>query len=216
MQIKIAVAEDNIFLFQAIKEKLSFFDEFQLVANAMNGEELLEKLEQDRDVDLILMDIEMPKLNGIKATELVKQKYPQIKIIILTVLDDYDSIFNAIRAGANGYLLKEINAGELHKSILETMDGGAAMTPSIAQKTMQLLRNPRINTTPKDTETIKLTPREVEILEQISTGLSNTQIAKNLNRAPKTIRNHIQNIYKKLQVHSKLEAVQKAKNNFII
>jgi DNA-binding NarL/FixJ family response regulator len=216
MPTKIALAEDNIFLLQSIKEKLSFFDDLQLVQFATNGKELMDKLEQDFSIDVILMDIEMPIMNGIEATANIKKKYPQIKIIMLTVLDDYDSIFKAIQAGANGYLLKEINAGDLHKSILETIAGGAAMTPIIAQKALQLLRMPNLQKVNLNQEEIKLTKREIEILEQLSHGLSNTKIAANLNRSPKTVRNHIEHIYKKLQVHSKLEAVQKAKNNFII
>ena len=216
MPIKIAIAEDNVFLLQNIKEKLSFFDNLQAVTFATNGKELMDKLEQDFNLDLILMDIEMPMMNGIDATANIKKKYPQIKIIMLTVFDDYDSIFKAIQAGANGYLLKEINASDLHKSILETIDGGAAMTPVIAQKALQLLRNPNLQQANLNPVEIKLTKRESEILEQLSHGLSNTKIAANLNRSPKTVRNHIEHIYKKLQVHSKLEAVQKAKNNFII
>jgi DNA-binding NarL/FixJ family response regulator len=216
MPIQIAIAEDNIFLLQNIKEKLSFFDDLQVAKFATNGKELMDKLEQDFNIDLILMDIEMPVLNGIETTANIKKKHPQIKIIMLTVLDDYDSIFKAIQAGANGYLLKEINAADLHKSILETMAGGAAMTPTIAQKALQLLRTPNLQKVNLSQEEIKLTKREIEILEQLSHGLSNTKIAANLNRSPKTVRNHIEHIYKKLQVHSKLEAVQKAKNNFII
>jgi DNA-binding NarL/FixJ family response regulator len=216
MSIKIAIAEDNIFLLQSIKEKLSFFDDLELVQFATNGKELIDKLEQNFNLDLILMDIEMPMMNGIEATANIKKKHPQIKIIMITVLDDYDSIFQAIQAGANGYLLKEINAGDLHKSILETIAGGAAMTPIIAQKALQLLRMPNLQKASLNQEEIKLTKREVEVLEQLSHGLSNTKIAANLNRSPKTVRNHIEHIYKKLQVHSKLEAVQKAKNNFII
>lgn len=216
MLLKIAIAEDNIFLLQTIKEKLSFFSDLELVLVATDGKDLNKKLDQNNAVDLILMDIEMPNMNGIEATKQVKKKYPQIKIVMLTVLDDYDNIFYAIQAGANGYLLKETNAQELHKSILETMSGGAVMTPVIAQKALQLLRNPKIKQTTQNQEDIKLTKREVEILEQLSHGLSNTKIAANLNRSPKTVRNHIENIYKKLQVHSKLEAIQKARDNYII
>lgn len=214
--INIAIAEDNVFLMQAIKEKLSFFDEFNIVFTALNGVALLEQLEQNRAIDLILMDIEMPKLNGIAATETVKQKYPQIKVVILTVFDDYDNIFNAIRAGANGYLLKEVNPDDLQKGIMETLNGGAAMTPIIAQKTLQLLRNPRVQAPQQPIEDFKLTKRETEVLEQLAQGLSNTQIATNFSRSPKTIRNHIEKIYKKLHVHSKIEAVQKAKKNYLI
>tara|TARA_R110002072_G_scaffold59514_3_gene151672 strand:+ start:111286 stop:111936 length:651 start_codon:yes stop_codon:yes gene_type:complete len=216
MSLKIAIVDDNSFLIHAIKEKLSFFDEISVKHTSLNGSELLTKLDENHNVDLILMDIEMPVLNGIETTQMVKQKYPQIKIIILTAFDNDEHIFNAIKAGADGYLLKEINPDDLYNGIKETLNGGAAMNPSIALKTLKLLRNPITIQNPRDKEEISLSKREVEVLEQLSKGLSYTAIADNLFLSPSTVRKHIENIYKKLQVHSKMEAVQKAKNHNII
>jgi len=215
MTTRIAIVDDNTFLIKAVEEKLSFFEDLKVKFNAMNGADLLEKLENNHNLDLILMDIEMPVMNGIEATEKVKQKYPHIKIIMLTVFDNDENIFNAIKAGADGYLLKEINAGDLHSGILETLNGGAAMNPSIALKTLKLLRNPLVEGK-KEEEQIKLTNREVDVLEQLSKGLSYNAIAENLILSTGTIRKHIEHIYRKLQVHNKLEAVQKAKRNNII
>ncbi len=214
--IRIAIVDDNSFLISAIKEKLSFFDDVRVKHTALNGSELLTKLEDDHNLDVILMDIEMPVLNGIETTQMVKQKYPQLKIIMLTAFDNDENIFNAIKAGADGYLLKEINPEELYNGLTETLNGGAAMNPSIALKTLKLLRNPINVTNKKDKEDISLSKREVEVLEQLSKGLSYTVIADNLFLSPSTVRKHIENIYKKLQVHSKIEAVQKAKNYNII
>ncbi len=216
MQLKIAIVDDNSFLIHAVKEKLSFFDDLQVKHTSLNGSELLAKLEENHVIDLILMDIEMPVLNGIETTEVVKKKFPQIKIIMLTAFDNDEHIFNAIKAGADGYLLKETGPQELYDGILETMDGGAAMNPSIAMKTLKLLRNPLNIDNQKDKEEISLSKREVEVLEQLSKGLSYTLIADNLFLSPSTVRKHIENIYKKLQVHSKIEAVQKAKNHNLI
>ncbi len=216
MKIKIAIVDDNTFLIKAVEEKLSFFEDLQVKFNAMNGADLLEQLDDNHNLDLILMDIEMPVMNGIEATEKVKQKYPHIKIIMLTVFDNDENIFNAIKAGADGYLLKEINAGDLHSGILETLNGGAAMNPSIALKTLKLLRNPFVAEDKKDIENIKLTDREVDVLEQLSKGLSYNAIADNLILSTGTIRKHIENMYRKLQVHNKLEAVQKGRRNNII
>lgn len=216
MSIKIAIVDDNTFLINAVTEKLSFFDEFKIKFSAMNGSDLLSKIENNHNLDLILMDIEMPVLNGIEATEIVKQKYPHIKIIMLTVFDNDENIFNAIKAGADGYLLKEINAKDLHDGIIETLNGGAAMNPSIALKTLKLLRNPMSIENEKDKEDIKLTNRETEVLEHLSKGLNYVQIAENLILSTGTVRKHIENIYRKLQVHNKLEAVQKAKRNNLI
>jgi len=215
MKIRIAIVDDNTFLIKAVEEKLSFFNDLEVRFTAMNGEDVLEQLEENHNIDLILMDIEMPIKNGIKATYEVKQKYPHIKIIMLTVFDNDENIFNAIKAGADGYLLKEINAGDLHSGILETINGGAAMNPSIALKTLKLLRNPFIEDK-EDKEEIKLTIREIDVLEQLSKGLSYNAVAENLILSTGTIRKHIENIYRKLQVHNKLEAVQKAKRNNII
>ena len=216
MVIKISIVDDNSFLIHAIKEKLSFFDEISVKHTSLNGSELLTKLDENHNLDLILMDIEMPVLNGIETTQMVKQKYPQIKIIMLTAFDNDEHIFNAIKAGADGYLLKEINPDDLYNGIKETLNGGAAMNPSIALKTLKLLRNPITIQNPRDKEEISLSKREVEVLEQLSKGLSYTAIADNLFLSPSTVRKHIENIYKKLQVHSKMEAVQKAKNHNII
>ncbi|MEJ2113826.1 MAG: response regulator transcription factor [Flavobacteriaceae bacterium] len=216
MHIKIAIADDNTFLIKAIAEKLSFFSDLKLKFSALNGSDLLSKLEEDHNLDLILMDIEMPILNGIETTEIVKNKYPQIKIIMLTVFDNDENIFMSIKAGADGYLLKEINAKDLHDGILETLNGGAAMNPSIALKTLKLLRNPIDIENFQEQEDIKLTSREIEVLEQLSKGLSYQLIAENLFLSTGTVRKHIENIYKKLQVHNKFEAVQKAKKNKLI
>lgn len=216
MNIKIAIADDNSFLISAVKEKLSFFEDLNFKFSAMDGSELLAQLEDNFNLDLILMDIEMPILNGIEATEIVKQKYPHIKIIMLTVFDNDENIFNAIKAGADGYLLKEINARDLHDGIVETLNGGAAMNPSIAMKTLKLLRNPMSIENQKDKEDIQLTARETDVLEQLSKGLNYSKIAENLILSTGTVRKHIENIYRKLQVHNKLEAVQKAKRNNLI
>lgn len=216
MQIKIAIVDDNSFLINAVKEKLSFFEDLNFKFSAMNGSELLVKLEDNHNLDLILMDIEMPVLNGIETTEIVKQKYPHIKIIMLTVFDNDENIFNAIKAGADGYLLKEINAKDLHDGIIETLNGGAAMNPSIALKTLKLLRNPINIQNQQEQEEIQLTSRETDVLEQLSKGLNYIKIAENLILSTGTVRKHIENIYKKLQVHNKLEAVQKAKKNNLI
>ncbi|WP_304137241.1 response regulator [Mesonia mobilis] len=216
MNIKIAIVDDNTFLIHAVKEKLSFFEELKFKFSATNGSELLQQLEDNFHIDLILMDIEMPVLNGIESTQIIKQKYPHIKIVMLTAFDNDEHIFNAIQAGADGYLLKETNPQELYKGILETLNGGAAMNPSIALKTLKLLRNPTHIQNQKDQEEISLSKREVEVLENLSKGHSYTVIAEYLLLSPSTVRKHIENIYKKLQVHSKIEAVQKAKNHNII
>ncbi|MGV6845313.1 MAG: response regulator [Lutibacter sp.] len=214
--IKIAIAEDNRFLAKTVVEKLSFFENLKFRYQAINGKELIKKLTQNSNIDVILMDIQMPEMDGIETTEIVKNKFPHIKIIMLTVFDDDHNIFNAIKAGANGYLLKEIDAEQLKQCILEVLNGGAPMTPSIALKTLNLLRNPTLVQPKEEIAKIKLTKREITILEQLHTGLNYNKIAENLIIAPSTVRKHIENIYKKLQVHNKMQAVIKAKKNKLI
>lgn len=212
--IKLAIVDDNIFLKKALAEKLSFFSELSCRISACDGTELMQKLETSRNIDLILMDIEMPGINGIEATALVKQHYPHIKIIMLTVFDNDENIFRSIKAGADGYLLKEVDAADLHQGIIDTMNGGATMTPSIALKTLKLFREPPCFDVPADE--VKLSVRETEVLEQLSRGLKYNNIADNLFLSVGTIRKHIENIYAKLQVHNKIEAIQKARNNKLI
>lgn len=213
----ISIIDDNNFLIKSVKEKLSFFDDIVLSFSANDGLECMDKLLQaDKRTDLILMDIDMPRLNGIETTALVKQKYPHIKIVVLTVFDDDENIFNAIQSGADGYLLKDISAQELYNGIAQTLEGGAVMTPSIAMRTLNLLRSPLVLQTDEMKETVQLSNREVEVLEQLSTGLPYTAIAENLFISPSTVRRHIENIYQKLQVHSKVEAIELAKKKRII
>lgn len=216
MKLRIAIAEDNDFLAKAVIEKLSFFEEFVFKFKVTNGIELIKKLEKNHHVDVILMDIQMPEMNGIEATEIIKQKHPQIKIIMLTVFDDDENIFKSIKAGAEGYLLKETNAKYLYKSILEVIENGAPMTPSIALKALNLLRNPIEFNDISEKEKVQLTKRETDVLIQLSKGLNYNEIAENLFISHGTVRKHVENTYRKLQAHNKMEAVQKAKLRNII
>ena len=214
--VKILIVEDNFFLKKALEEKLSNFSDIAIKDTAQNGEEAIAILEENHVVDLILMDIEMPIMNGIKATEIIKSKYPQIKIIMITVFDNDENVFDAIKAGADGYLLKETKAEKIYEAIRETLAGGAVMSPSIALKTLQLLKNPRVFDSSEATEMVELTTREIEVLEQLSKGLKNKEIAENLFLSFFTVKKHIENIYRKLQAHNRIEMLQKAKQNKLI
>ncbi len=219
-RIRVAIADDNKLLAQSIREKLEIYeDELEYKYTAFNGRDLLERLKQDNDVDTILMDIEMPELDGIACTEYVDRHYPSIKIIMLTVFDDDDKIFRSIRAGANGYLLKEEPPDVIRDSIRMIMAGGAAMTPVIAAKSLALLRstpNDVVKTAEAIQESNLLTKRQAEVLEQLSRGLDYKAIAENLFVSPFTVRKHIEHIYEKLQVHNKMQAVQKAQRHKLI
>lgn len=211
--IKIAIVEDNTFLMRTIIEKLDN-PEILIKYKAFNGKEIIDLLQVNNTLDVILMDIEMPILNGIDATREIKSKYPQIKIIINTVFDNDENIFNAIKAGADGYLLKDVDSEKLIEAIRDILKGGAVMTPSIAMKTLKLLKNPVDFS--KSEEVIQLSEREIEVLEQLSKGLKNKDIASNLNVSFFTVKKHIENIYRKLQAHNRIELIQKARENRLI
>ncbi len=216
-KIRVAIAEDNNLLACSIQEKLELFDtDIQFKYRAANSRELLEMLEKDHTVDAILMDIEMPEMDGIEGTRAVKKKYPQIKIVMLTVFDDEEKIFQSIQAGANGYLLKDEKPDKIHEGIRMIMNGGAPMSPTIAAKSLNLLRNPIVEEESLQKEEFALTNRQVEVLGQLSQGLDYQQISENLFISPATVRKHIENIYEKLHVHNKMQAVQKAQKNRII
>jgi DNA-binding NarL/FixJ family response regulator len=216
MKIKIAIAEDNDFLAESIKEKLELFEnEIDFRFRGKNGKDFIEKLEENHNIDIILMDIEMPEMNGILATEIVRQKYPQIKTIILTVFDDEENIFNAIQAGAMGYLLKDETPNSIIDGIKMIMNGGAPMSPIIAAKSLEILRNSNCVNFEKN-EDFCLSKREIEVLDQLSQGLDYNEISENLFISPSTVRKHIENIYRKLQVNNKMKAVKKALKHNII
>lgn len=213
---KLLLVDDNFFLQKAIEEKLSIFTDIVIKDTASNGQEAIAILETNHVFDLILMDIEMPVMNGIQATEIIKNKYPQIKILILTVFENDENIFNAIKAGADGYLLKDAKSEKIYQSINEIIEGGAAMSPSIALKAMKLLHNPINIENTKDKELVLLSTRELEVLEQLSKGLKNQAIADNLFLSFSTVKKHIENIYSKLQAHNRIEMLQKAKQNNLL
>ena len=207
MKIKCALAEDNSSLAKAIQEKLALFENVELMFIARNGEELINNLKEQQP-DIVLMDINMPVMNGIEATKKVKELYPGVRVLIITVFDDDENIFNSIVAGASGYLLKDEKPGKLINAIEEVMEGGAPMSTSIALKALNLIK---LHTQiPLEVPDFKLSKREMEILEHLSIGETYHVIADKLFISPKTVRKHIENIYGKLQVHNKVEAVQKA------
>lgn len=215
-KISIVVVDDSVLMTQAIEEKLSFFEDLNLLRTFDRGSEFLEFASNHKYIDIILMDIEMPEMDGIDVTRVLKKKHPQMKVIMLTVVDADNEVFKAIKAGADGYLLKDVTPQELHDSIVITHSGGASLTPSIALKSLQFLRNAEQHAQVEEVEKPKLTARENDVLRQICQGLDYKAIASNLFISPPTVRKHIENIYKKLHVHSRLEVIDKAKKNNLI
>jgi len=157
--------------------------------------------------EIILMDIDMPGISGIEALKMIRKKFPAIQILMLTSFDDDDKIFNAICAGASGYILKNNKLDYLVSMIREVRDGGAPMSPSIARKVLELFQK---SNAPESDEEYNLTAREKDVLSLLVKGLSYKMIADQLNVSYPTVHSHIQNIYHKLHVSSSTEAVAKA------
>lgn len=219
--ISIAIADDNKIIAQSLIDKLKRYSkEIEVKFVARNGEDLLNKLKANKNIDLILMDIEMPVMDGITATLEVKNLYPQIKILILTVFDDDDKIFRAIQNGSSGYLLKDESPESIYNAIKIVMEGGGTMSSSIAAKILNLLSKAEIKSENKNKEqefdNFDLSKREIEVLEKLKLGEDYKKIAEELFISPSTVRKHIENIYLKLQVHNKMQAVQKAMEHKII
>ncbi|HRF39022.1 MAG TPA: response regulator transcription factor [Saprospiraceae bacterium] len=209
--LHIHIAEDQPRLAQMLRDHLELVPDFRVTGVAGNGRVLLDQLAALPSLpDVVLMDIQMPVLDGIGATEALKAQHPQVKVVMATVFDDEENIFNAILAGADGYLLKDEAPEVLHRALQEVMSGGAPMSPAIARKSLAMLRRTPVQPQQTDPAT-ELSERELEILEQLSKGLRYDQVAANLNISTGTVRKHIENIYRKLQVHNKTAAVEAGK-----
>jgi DNA-binding NarL/FixJ family response regulator len=213
--VKIALAEDNSVNRNTFLHKTREIRNCELVFIACNGNECLEKLKSlplEQLPEVIFMDLEMPKMNGIQTISVAKALYPQIHFIVLTVFDDDDKIFEAIKSGASGYLLKHESAAILEEAIKNVMEfGGAPMSPAIARKALQLLSRSAVqeqaagSSLPGD-----ITEREKEILQYVVNGWDSKKIAATINLSVLTVRKHIANIYTKLHINSKAQAINLA------
>jgi len=209
--IRIILAEDNKLALKSILEKLERYRDVEILAVAKNGVEAC-KLMATEKADVILMDIEMPIMDGIEATRKIGETNADCKIIMLTTFDDDDKIFNSILAGAIGYLLKNESAEIIYNAIITSINGGAAMSPIIALKTLQFIKTDGQPQKAQNIECI-LSNREIEILIGLKDGLGYKQIGYKLSISEGTVRKHIEHIYRKLQVNNKISAVNSALAN---
>ncbi len=221
---RIGLVDDKAINRSSIADKIKQFDDLDFCFTAVNGTDCLEQLKGlpvEKAPAVIFMDLEMPGMDGVQTIRMARSLHPEIYFIVLTVFDDEDKIFEAIKAGAHGYLLKDESAGELRNAILNTVeDGGAPMSAAIARKALSLLSRSTMPVVEETNETdilsLLLTEREKEILHHTINGYDAKRIAVVLDVSVLTIRKHIANIYQKLHVNSKAQVISLAhKNNWL-
>jgi len=213
--IRIAIVDDKMNNRHILADKLQRNDFFSVVLQAVNGEDFLQKMRMTDDENkphMVLMDLEMPVMDGVTAIATASSLYPDTKFVVLTIFDDDDKIFKAIKAGACGYLLKEESGPVLIDMLMNLWENGAGpISPSIAYKILQMMQQPVLSAkTDKETveDIFQLSEREKEILQLLSEGLEYKEIAVKTNISPNTVKKHTINIYHKLHVNSKAQALR--------
>ncbi|HEY1047654.1 MAG TPA: response regulator transcription factor [Bacteroidia bacterium] len=210
---KIAIVDDKQPNRVSLNERINSAHAFEVVFMAVNGEDFLDKMKTcppENRPQLVLMDIDMPLMDGIEAVKRGNQLYKDVKYLMVTVFDDEDKIFEAIKAGASGYLLKDETGAVIGNAIKEVLEfGGAPMSPKIARKAMNMLMNAKVETgSQTSNEDNDLSAREMDILRLMVDGYDYKVVADKLCISPHTVRKHIANIYEKLHVCSKVDAVK--------
>lgn len=202
VSVRLALVEDRPDVRQLLTERLAFFDDVELVSVSGSAEAFFEGLDAAAP-EVVLMDIELPGMDGIEATGRLRESHPETEVLMLTVFEDEDRIFAAVQAGASGYLLKDASAGRIVGAVLEVARGGAPVSPLVAKKLLGWIRG-------DDCEAVGLTDRERDVLGLIVEGLTEDGIADRLFISPHTVRSHIKSLYRKLEVHSRAEVVRVA------
>ena len=209
--IRVAIIEDQRDIREGLATMLKFTDGYSCVGTYRSMEEALEGVRGDPP-EVALVDIGLPGMNGIEGIRLLKERHPGMLLLMLTVYDDDEYIFDALCAGACGYLLKKTPPARLIDSLREAMDGGAPMSPEVARKVIKLFRE----ITPPERADYRLTPHETRLLKLLVEGHNYKTAAAEVHTSVTTVAFHMRNIYDKLQVHSKSEAVAKALRNRLV
>jgi len=212
MEIKVVIFEDNNNMREGLYQLINGSHGFICTGAFPNCDDLVRRIKTSNP-DVILMDIEMPGISGIEGVKLVKENFPEMKILMETIFDDDSKIFDSICAGAEGYILKSTAPIEILSAIKEIYEGGSPMTPTIANRVLKMVKTQRAT---NSKNLFNLTDREKEILSCLVEGMSYKLIADKCTISIDTVNVHIKNIYKKLQVHSKSEAVVKAIKDKIV
>jgi len=216
MTINLLLCDDQALFREGLRTLLSVQPDFKVVGEAANGEEAV-RLSVLLTPDVILMDLRMPVMDGVLATQRIHSVTPKCKVIVLTTFDDDELVFDGLRAGAIGYLLKDVSSDKLFEAIRAAARGEYFLQPSITAKVMaEFSRLSRLAPMPVESMADPLSPRELEILRMVATGASNREIAESLIIAEGTVKNHLTNILSKLNVRDRMQAVLRAKEYGII
>ena len=211
LNIKVMLADDHVLMREGIRQLLEFDGSIEVIGEASDGEECLQKLEKVKP-DVLLLDINMPKLNGIEVLEEIKRKKINVKVLILTVHNEVDYLIRAVDIGVDGYILKDSESAELKKAIMTVMDGESYIQPKLIP-----MLNKRLITRDSDKEKLEsLTGREKEVLIEVANGMFNKEIATSLHVSERTVKNHISNIFKKLDVSDRTQAAVFAIKNDLV
>lgn len=210
--IKVVIFEDNTGLRNMLYQLINGSDGFECVGAFPDCLNLLKVIEKSNP-DVVMMDIGLPGMSGIEAIKILKERFPNLNILIQTIFDDNDKIFQAICAGASGYILKNTSPSRILQCLVETHNGGAPISPSVATKVLKMVQAPAYSIR---NNSFNLSEREKEVLQYLVRGMSYKLIASHCFLSIDTVRSHIKSIYEKLHVHSKSEAVAKALQKNIV
>ena len=212
MPIRILIADDHALLRQGIRNVIELETDISVIAEAGDGEEAY-RLAADLQPDLLLLDMNMPKANGLEVTKRLRANFPDMRVLILTMHDDESYVLEVIKAGAAGYLLKDVEPSMLIKAIRTVNDGGSFIYPTLARRLFGEITRREEERRNETAEMVRrrreerLTYREVEVLQLICQGMSNIEIAKKLFLSEKTVKNHLTNIFRKINVVDRTQAV---------
>lgn len=214
--IKVMIVDDQGLIRDGLKMILSLSDEIEVVGEAVNGQEALDILSSMKP-DIILMDIRMPIMNGVEATKIIKEKFPEVKILILTTFNEDEYIFEGLKNGADGYILKDVKSDEIIKAIKEVYKGNVLLQPEIATKLVKAFNNINNHKTINDNKEAEkslgdLTPREMEISKLVAEGKNNKEIGKELFITKGTVKNHLTRILSKLELRDRTQLALYIKN----
>ena len=204
MQIKVAIVDDDEGIRASLSALIQRAPGFKLAGEFLNGEMALKEIPKLMP-DVVLMDINLPGMKGYECVRQLKSAHATIQVLMLTVYEDSDSLFNSLRAGASGYLLKRTASARLLEAIRDVFEGGSPMTPQLARRVVQFFSRPASESAPL----ARLTPAEREFLDQLANGYAYKEIADRMNISIDTVRSYVRTVYEKLHVHSRTEAVVK-------